>query len=321
MAESKPKEVQNKDKDPYKMCQEACKTVFDPKRLKDLYENELKVEPKKVKYDTDGEGYDITGFSALQVIAVMSAIINDSDKWIRDQIFYFFIKKKNNEKEQKNNEKEKKNNEEKKKNNEKDSADKIFKLKARPTPNQPGNGFVSVVDYIDKKGYIDNGGKTHQAMNEALVKTLPGTLADVILKLFKDNSEIRQEGPEYAEEYFLLLFEIARRLSNKEDKTNEGKLLDGLPIGSAIARKLKTLSAKSLQEDLNSLTLCFKELWLYRENNIKEVIKNCAAETLRSCVKELEDTFCGHSVADLKFKLDLREGKIYTYTVREDLKF
>jgi hypothetical protein len=301
-----------KDNDPYEMCQKACKTFFNTKRLKDLYENNLEVKPSEVQYKDKKvrESYDITGLDALQVIAVIIAIINDPEKWTYGKIFYFFIKTK--------------------KRNEDDSVDdssvddssvddssvddssvddssvddsidysmdKIFKLKRIITDNQPGNGLVSVLHWSSVTEEYDDWGKSHATINKALTQTCtsPKTFANVIQKLFKDNSEIGLQEDIIAEEYFLLLFEIARRLSNKKNKTEEGKALDDLPIGSAIARKIKTLAAKSgktgLEAELKSLSGCFTcRRSNSRKTRIKLVIQSDADEsptTPRSCEEEL----------------------------------
>ena len=175
--------------------------------------------------------------------------------------------------------------------------DKIFKLKRIITDNQPGNGLVSVLHWSSVTEEYDDWGKSHATINKALTQTCtsPKTFANVIQKLFKDNSEIGLQEDIIAEEYFLLLFEIARRLSNKKNKTEEGKALDDLPIGSAIARKIKTLAAKSgktgLEAELKSLSGCFTcRRSNSRKTRIKLVIQSDADEsptTPRSCEEEL----------------------------------
>ena len=304
MDENKPNEEQNKDNDLlYKMCEEACKIFFDTKRLKDLYdlyENNLEVKPIEVQYDDEkgGQSYDITGLDALQVIAVMTAIVNDPDKCTTGKIFYFFIKRKKDEEDSVDDSVD-------------DSVYKIFKLRRNITDNQPGNGMVSVLFWCSEvKEYVEKQWKSHATINKALAQTSPKAFANVIQKLFKDNSEIGLQEDNIAEEYFLLLFEIARRLSNKTNKTEEGMALDNLPIGSAIARKIKTLAAKSgktgLEAELKSLSGCFTcRRSNSRKTRIKLVIQSDADEsptTPRSCEEELaclKEMFCGLSTVDL----------------------
>jgi hypothetical protein len=244
----KTKQTKTKNNDPLYSAQEkACKKLFDKDRLKNDFVKLAPAEkPEELEYKDGeiGEVYDITGLSAIEVISVVTVIINDPDKYKRPtptvpnvtkavlKTFYFLIKSKNNE----------------------DGAGKMFKLKANPTKNQPGNGAVCVMRFKAGKRnkYCAQRFKSYKKIIEELVqaKTQPRKFANIIQKLFKDNSDIGQADPAIAETYFLLLFEIARRLSNKEDKTPEGERLDDLPIGSAIARIIELLlHAKGENED------------------------------------------------------------------------
>jgi hypothetical protein len=90
--------------------------------------------------------------------------------------------------------------------------------------------------------------------------------------------------------------------------------LDNLPIGSAIARKIKTLAAKSgetgLEAELKSLSDCFKSGSNSRKKRIQRLLVQSDAAgrptTPRSCKRELEDMFCGSFMAeDLSFDVKL----------------
>lgn len=144
---------------------------------------------------------------------------------------------------------------------------------------QPGDGVVSIMYLKGKrrKRYQSRKAKSYNTLINDLiqVKTSSKTFAKVIQKLFKDSSEITQRDTAIAEMYFLLLFEIARRGSNKEDKTDEGKRLDELPIGSAIVGIIKLLDAtdkkqgpERLNEILESFCHCFKGHASAREKTI-----------------------------------------------------
>lgn len=225
--------------------EEACEVFFQVtppiKKIK-------KPDELKYKKGKDGEVYDITGQSAIDVIATITGIINDPSKWptesskgvektssagkqpgkntpnvkktVKD--FYFVINPGNKGK------------------------DTCTMFKLRPNPksrNQPANGIISIM-YLNGEGYQSRRPKSYSALIEDLVQAhiSPKKLAKVIQKLFKDNSEILQKHAAIAEMYFLLLFEIARRLSREKNKTEEGERLDKLPIGSAIVRIIKQLS-------------------------------------------------------------------------------
>jgi hypothetical protein len=300
----KTKQTKTKNNDPlYSAQEEACKKLFDKDRLKNDFYKDVKLapaeKPEELEYKDGeiGEVYDITGLSAIEVISVVTVIINDSDKYKRPtptvpnvtktvKTFYFLIKPKNNE----------------------DEAGKMFKLKANPTKNQPGNGAVCVMRFKAGKRnkYCAQRFKSYKKIIEELfqAKTQPRKFANIIQKLFKDNSDIGQADPAIAETYFLLLFEIARRLSNKEDKTPEGERLDDLPIGSAIARIIELLldakgeneDEKYLKKELESCCCCFKYKASGREKKIKEINKattgTAKIPSLSFCENELEEMYC-----------------------------
>ena len=246
----------------------------------------------------------------MDVIATIIGIINDSSKWpspesskgmkktssarkqpgkntpnvrkiVKD--FYFVINPEN-----------------------KDSCT-MFKLRPNPTRNQPGNGVISIMYLKGKrrKRYQSKRPKSYSTLIKDLVQAgiSPETLATVIQKLFKDNSEIAREHAAIAEMYVLLLFEIARRRSREKNKTGEGERLDKLPIGSAIVRIIKQLSETNETADLTEMLLrhskCFKSHASTREKSIIELndknrnkLPSNSKITVNFCVKELEGMYC-----------------------------
>ncbi|XP_028396922.1 uncharacterized protein LOC114520790, partial [Dendronephthya gigantea] len=252
-----------------------------------------------------GEVYDITGLNALNVIAMIASIINNRDKWKTNKIFYFLITK----------------------------SSKLFKIKALPSDDQPGNGlvypmFLNNGKYVEEKSTPDYEGITKELCE---AKTSIQEFAEAIQKLFKNNLCFTHDEPAigataspgktdyddlpqrmsrvsldpskkllFEKVYFLLLFEIARRLSGSNNKTDEGEQLDNLPVGSAIARKiLLALDVKNkedgekteiLKKELTSLFDCFKYDASTRKDYIKEIIKYPAPNHL-SCEAELSYMF------------------------------
>ena len=268
--------------------EEACRQFFNAKYP--IGETE-KPDELKYKNGEDGKVYDITGLCAIEVIATIIKIINDPSKWPTEtsmvkKTFYFLVKSKNNGKE----------------------PYRMFKLRANPTKNQPGNGVVSIMYLKGKKckQYQSRRPKTYRALIEDIFQANTPTenFAKVIQKLFKDNSEIAQQDTAISEMYFLLLFEIARRRSNKEYKTDEGKRLDELPIGSAIVQIIKLLGATDKNEDseylkkkLECYFYCFKTRASARKKAIiklndetKSKLLSCVSVDL--CVEELEKMYC-----------------------------
>ena len=284
--------------------EKACEIFFQV-----THSTEKIKKPDELRYDDgrDGEVYDITGQSAIDVIATIIGIINDPSKWpsppenskgmettssarkqpeenttnesktVKD--FYFIINPENKGK---------------------DSCT-MFKLRPNPSRNQPGNGIISIM-YLEGECYQSKP-KSYSALIEDLVKAKisPKQLAKVIKKLFKDNSEIEQKHAAIAEMYFLLLFEIARRRSREKNKTEEGKLLDKLPIGSAIVGIIKQLSEtdENLKEILQRHCNCFKGYASRREESMialndknRNKLPSNSKITVNFCVKELEGMYC-----------------------------
>ena len=199
----------------------------------------------------------------------------------------------------------------------------------------------------DQKYVEEFSAKSYNAIKTELIqeKISLGEFAEAIQKLFKNNIGITGDESAIAGEatpretdldamqsgmsrisldaskmsiigkvFFLLLFEIARQLSLRDDKTPDGKQYDCLPVGSAIARKISRILAPSaenqeierLKEGITSLFNCFKKFWLKRKKAIKKLINDDPAVTRGSCREVLKEMFCGSSIADVEFILALR---------------
>ena len=80
---------------------------------------------------TDPKVYDITSLDAREVVALLSRIVNDGEQFTANKIFYLLLR----------------NGQE----NKTDEIEKLFRLKARPTKDQPGNAIVFLRPRAKKK--------------------------------------------------------------------------------------------------------------------------------------------------------------------------
>ena len=166
--------------------------------------------------------YDITEFDARKVVALLSQIVNDRGQFQKDNVFHFYV-------------------------DNHDGMKELFKLIARPTQDQPGNGLV----FPFSTKTLDSHAPKHSDLNLALkhhYKNDTKSFASDMKKLFRNNAAVNEAGfPQVTiEAYVVLLFEIARRLvASGEDSTDTKMQFDDLPIGSAIARLLELLELGS----------------------------------------------------------------------------
>ena len=163
-----------------------------------------------------GHVYDITGFDAEKVVALLSRIVNDRQEFKEGKTFYLLLNSHGPRQD--------------------DNGEKFFKFAPHPSRDQPGNAIVS-------RGL--GKGLTYNELNADLKSEYNGNtelFAQHIKSLFQDNSVVLENDPQATYEvYILLLFEIARRLVKENAPTEKKKKLDDLPIGSAIARSVKLL--------------------------------------------------------------------------------
>ena len=168
--------------------------------------------------------YDITGFDAHKVIAVLVKIINDRETFTSGKNFYLMLQNSDGSKED-------------------GQIEELFRLKAYPKKSQPGNGIV----FLRPRGKVkfDRHAKNYEEINDALeahYKKDTKSFAEDLKNLFLNNAVVKSDFPQATiETYMILLFEIARRLVALEKPGTSKVQYDLLPIGSAIASIVKLL--------------------------------------------------------------------------------
>lgn len=181
-------------------------------------------KPENMRSLEDGPIYlnDITGCDARKVIAVLVNIVNDREKFKKGQNFYLVLRNTVQPDNQ---------------------IEELFRLKAYPSNDHPGNGCVVKLPRGEKE--FEGSAKSYIAIKEALqahYKKNTTSFAKHIKKLFQNNAEFNSDFPEVTiEAYMLLLFEVARRLVELENPSELKEEFDKLPIGSAIAGIVKLL--------------------------------------------------------------------------------
>lgn len=262
----------------------ACKTFFQEELpldvIKELSGQDIPPNLKKFK----GRVFDITGFDGQQVVALLSYIVNEGDGFKPNQTFYLLIQ----------------------------GGDKnadfedVFKLKARPTKQQPGNGIV----FLRPKGKVrfKQSAKKYDELNgelKAFYEADTRSFAQNIKQVFNNNVLISAENFPRAtiEVYMIWLFEIARRLVKSEKPSTQQMEYDILPIGSAIASLVRLLEIGSPQacrfEDVflpKEKFHCFtgrpedRKTAVHKINDaLKEKSKKASKEHF---LKELQEMFC-----------------------------
>lgn len=202
---------------------QACKEVFKEKLPRGL--------PPIAALFNGRPLYDISGFNAHQVVAVLSAIVNYKDQFTMNKTFYLVIRGSSMHTSQ--------------------GFEELFRLTARPTEDQPGNAIVFLRPRGKKR--FDRTAKSYEEFNgnlRAIYDVYNGpffysdttTFARHIKQLFQNNATIDNLVQPTFEAYMLFLFEISRRLViNSENPTGKKEALDDLPIANAIARLLTLL--------------------------------------------------------------------------------
>lgn len=261
-----------------KQQQEACTKFFRDNLPKDV----LKPMPEEKRPENTknfkGPVYDITGFDAVNVVALLSDIVNDKDQFTTNKTFYLLLQNSHGSKPD-------------------DKIEELFRLKARPTKNQPGNGIVFLRPRR-KKLFTQDARKYDEL--EGVLKAHykdTKTFAQDIKNLFQNNSVVTDNFPQATvETYTILLFEIARRLVTVEKPSEKKEEFDVLPIGSAIARSVNLLELGDVE------TCTFEDVFLSGEKfhcytgKAKERRKaidkiNETTGTGINYLKELEDMF------------------------------
>ena len=216
-------------------CQvKACKTFFEdelPSGFEPLPEKDW---PSSMPQDWTGKVYDITGFYGQKVVALLSLIVNDKDQFTKGKTFYLLIRR-----------------------SPKDEVEELFRLKADPSPDQPGNAVVFLRPRRRKR-FKRGSAKSYEELNgdlkafyekpddEGRKFSDTTSFARDMKQLFKNNAAQIDDLPQPTfEAYMILLFEIARRLVKIEKPSESKEEFDVLPIGSAIARLIKLLELRN----------------------------------------------------------------------------
>lgn len=202
----------------------ACKNFFQaslPKvqNLKPLENDDIPENAKRFK----GPINDITNFNAREVVALLSRIANDREKFTAGKTFYLLLR-----------------------NGQGNEPEELFRLTASPTTHQPGNAIV----FLRPRGnrFFKREAKKYEELNGALKAHYEKDTASFsrdIMKLFESavaNNDLPQATFEV---YMILLFEIARRLVVLKEPSALKEQFDILPIGSAVARIVRLLELGS----------------------------------------------------------------------------
>ena len=283
----------------FKQQEEACTKFFRDNLPKDV----LKPMPEEKRPENTkkfiGCVYDITGFDAENVVALLSDIVNDKDQFKTNKTFYLLLRNSHDSKPD-------------------DEIEELFRLKARPTKDQPGNGIVFLRPR-GKKLFTKDARKYNELKGalEAHYKGDTQKFAQDIKNLFQNNSVITDDFPQATvETYMILLFEMARRLVTVEKPSEKKKEYDVLPIGSAIARSVNLLELGDKETcTFEDVFLSGKKFHCYTgkaQERRKAIDKiNETTGTGINYLKELEDMFRSSKKAPVKqltnLKLDEEE--------------
>ena len=283
----------------FKQQEEACTKFFRDNLPKDV----LKPMPEEKRPENTkkfiGCVYDITGFDAENVVALLSDIVNDKEQFKTNKTFYLLLRNSHDSKPD-------------------DEIEELFRLKARPTKDQPGNGIVFLRPR-GKKLFTKDARKYNELKGalEAHYKGDTQKFAQDIKNLFQNNSVITDDFPQATvETYMILLFEMARRLVTVEKPSEKKKEYDVLPIGSAIARSVNLLELGDKETcTFEDVFLSGKKFHCYTgkaQERRKAIDKiNETTGTGINYLKELEDMFRSSKKAPEKkltnLKLDEEE--------------
>ena len=263
----------------FKQQEEACTKFFRDNLPKDV----LKPMPEEKRPENTkrfiGCVYDITGFDAENVVALLSDIVNDKEQFKTNKTFYLLLRNSHDSKPD-------------------DEIEELFRLKARPTKDQPGNGIVFLRPRGKKlfKRDARKYDQLHGALKAHYDKDTK-LFAKDIKNLFQNNSVVTGDIPRATfEAYMILLFEIARRLVTVDKPSEKKKEHDVLPIGSAIARSVKLLELGDKEtctfDDvflLNEKFHCYSKSPKNRREAIDNINKTIGMGS--NHLKELEDMF------------------------------
>ena len=207
----------------YQYQESACQNFFHKKlsdvpKFKPVEEHEIPEFMIRLKYNKPIYLYDITGLNASQVVAALVGIVNDREKFTINKNFYLMIKHDA-------------------------KVEELFRLTARPTTHQPGNGIMSMRPR-GSENFAKSRGKNYEQLIEALREHYQDTITFTkdIRKIFLNNKVSDCDFPQVTlEAYMILLFEIARRMVKLKEQSERKGQYDVLPIASAIVGIVKLL--------------------------------------------------------------------------------
>ena len=212
-----------------------------------------------LKVPEASDTYNITGKSAAHVIAIFKSIVNNR-KWphwyCEGKVFTFNIG---------------------------NPPTISFSLEANPKPHQPGNGVIY------RTGQRNDAYPYNDEFVRQLNKEYPSSteeFAQHIKHVFKDNSELLnyENNTIIQHVYFLLLFEIGRRLvKDGQNSTPKKRYLDNLRISEAI-----TIIVELFENKLCSFEEVFLKKRKYHCFSGKQEARRIAITRLLKKVKELK---------------------------------
>lgn len=259
----------------FKKQKKACGKFFRENLPEDVSKPVREDKRPQNLRELEGHVYDITGFDAEKVVALLSRIVNDRQEFIEGKTFYLLLNSPGPRQD--------------------DNGEKFFTFKPYPFKHQPGNAIVS-------RGLEE--GRRYDNLSADLKSKYNGNtqlFAQHIKSLFQDNSVVLENDPQATYDvYILLLFEIARRLVKENAPTEKKKKLDDLPIGSAIARSVKLLELGKEETCSFDDVFCFSSDNFYcyvgdpevREKAIRRINKTAHSQIERMThLKELEEMF------------------------------
>ena len=272
-----------------KACKEFFQQLYEVEDLRPLQNHDI---PQKAK--TFKPMYDITGFDAFKVVALLCRIVNDRKQFTTGKTFYLLIR--NGQECEANDETEEPSSSQE--NKQAGEIKELFQLEALPSDDQPGNGRVS---RLPKGSASFARAKSYNALCRNLThideEDTESRFASQIRNLFQCNTVVTNAFSETTDVYMLWLFEIARRLVREKISTETKKKLDNLPIGSAIAKLVELLERKkcTFEDVFQGKYYCFTRGPDERRQAIdsinKTIFENAVNIEYKQIYEELEKMF------------------------------
>lgn len=291
-----------------KVCKEFLQQLYEVEDLRPLKNHDI---PQKAK--TFKPMYDITGFDAFKVVALLCRIVNDRKQFTTGKTFYLLIR--NGQECEANDETEEPSSSQESK--QAGEIKELFQLEALPSVDQPGNGRVS---RLPKGSASFEGGKSYNALCRNLTQIdaedTESRFASQIRNLFQCNTVVTNAFPETTDVYMLWLFEIARRLVNEKTPSERKKKLDNLPIGSAITKLVELLERKkcTFKDVFQGKYYCFAGEPDERRQVIdsinKTIFEHAPNMKYKQIYEELEKMFCSEETREEMLSKALKKANL-----------